>query len=294
MINMSFMNLPKKFNNKEKSKVIITPIEYDGYVTTGSGANKGPKEIIKASYELEYFDCELNIEPYLAGIHTTKSIIVKKDTENNFHKDSQEMLDRLSKLSISNKFIIFLGSDHSTTFPIINYLEKENPDFGIIVFDAHSDLREPLGKETWWHACVSRLISKKHKTLIAGVRSQDFYEKEYLKTSDSNNLEIILANDLKKSQNNFNLELKNLPKKIFISIDVDFFDPSIIRNTNTPEPGGFDWFEINNLLQEVFTRKEVIGVDIVEFAPKGPLWNYKGEGYMLAKLVYKIIAYKFK
>jgi len=290
---MNFMNLPKEFSNKEKSKVIIVPIEYDGYVTTGGGANKGPKEIIKASYELEYFDCELETEPYLAGIHTTKSIVVKKNKENYFYKDSQKMLDRLSTLLISKKFPIFLGSDHSTTFPVVNYLEKVNSDFGIIIFDAHSDLREPLGKETWWHACVSRLISKKHKTLIAGIRSQDFYEKEYLDSKDSKSLKVILANDLKKSQKTFNLELENLPKKIFISIDVDFFDPSIIRNTNTPEPGGFDWFEINNLLKEIFKRKEVIGIDITEFSPKGPLWNYKGEAYLLAKLIYKVIAYKF-
>ena len=286
---MNFMNLPKEFSTKEKSKIQIIPISFESNVTVGSGASRGPEKILKASKELEYFDEELKVEPYSQGIFTTKINKLKK--EKNFNKTLQDILDTLTPL-LDNKFPIILGSDHSTTIGVIKAFEKKYNDFGIIVFDAHSDLREPWGEETWWHACTSRLISKNHSTLITGVRSQDFYEHEFVNSREGKNVSIIYAHELLSSKTAFEYALKKLPKNIFFSIDVDFLDPSIIRNTNTPEPGGFLWNNLNNLLLKIFKRKKVIGVDITEFAPNGPEWNYKSEAYLLAKLVYKICAYK--
>ena len=286
---MNFMNLPEEFSSKEKSKIKIIPLSFKSNVTVGSDAEKGPEKIIEASKELEYFDEELKVEPYSQGIFTTK--INKLKNTDDFNKLTQEILDTTYPL-LDNKFPIILGSDHSTTIGVIKAFEKKYTDFGIIVFDAHSDLREPWGKETWWHACTSRLISKNHSTLIAGVRSQDFYEYEYVNSKEGKNISIIYAHELLSSKTIFDYTLKKLPKKVFISIDIDFLDSSIIRNTNTPEPGGFSWNNLNNLLLKIFKRKEVIGVDISEFAPKGPEWNYKSEAYLLAKLVYKICAYK--
>ncbi|NCU31936.1 MAG: hypothetical protein EOM23_03145 [Candidatus Moranbacteria bacterium] len=174
----TFMNLPKEFSKKEKSKVVIIPLLYDGKVTTGNGAFKGPKEIIRASHELEYFDCETNTESYLKGIYTTKEInFIKKNKH--FLEISQDMLDKIYSEISNFEFPIILGSDHSTTYPTVKAFYKNEKNFGIIILDAHSDLREPWGKDTWHHACVSRYLSKDHKVLIAGTRSQDFYEKEY-------------------------------------------------------------------------------------------------------------------
>ncbi|NCP72122.1 hypothetical protein GW835_01870 [archaeon] len=290
---MQFLNLLKEYSNKDKSSICILPLLYNGKVTVGEGAYKGPKEIIKSSYELEYFDCDLKTEPYLNGIYTFKEINFLKNKED-FFKVSKEISNAVYKNISSFKFPIILGSDHSTTFPVVSAFEKIEKDFGIIVLDAHSDLREEWGKDTWHHACVSRYISKNHKTLIAGVRSQDFYEYDFLKTKDGKNVSVIYADNLHKSLNNFKKQLKKLPKKIFLSIDVDFFDPSIIKNTNTPEPGGFNWNQTMKILNLIFKEKEIIGADIVEFSPKGANWNFSSESYFLAKLVYKIIAYKFK
>jgi agmatinase len=289
---MKFMNLPKKYCDKIKSKGIIVPLIYDGKVTVGNGASKGPNEIIKASYELEYFDVETNTEPYINGIYTHPKI--KPIKKLNFNLSSQYILDKLSPLIDYKKFVVILGSDHSTTISTVNAFEQKYNDFGVIIFDAHSDLREPWGEETWWHACVSNILSKKHKLLISGVRSQDYYEKSFLKSKQGKNIFISYAYELKKSFTGFDLNLKKLPKRVFISFDVDFFDPSVITNTNTPEPGGFDWYEANSLLEKIFKRKEVIGVDITEFSPKGNKENYFSESYTLAKLVYKIFSYKFK
>ncbi|MDD3976040.1 MAG: arginase family protein [Candidatus ainarchaeum sp.] len=290
--NIIFLNLPKKYCSKKDSMINIIPIKYKGKVTVGSGAEKGPLEILKASYELEYFDCELNFEPYLYGIYTYPFFNFQK--HNNYILDLQSMLDTLSKNVSLDKFNIFLGSDHSTTISVVSFLEQKHLDFGIIVFDAHSDLREPWGEDTWLHACTSRIISKKHETVIFGVRSQDFYEHMFLESKDGKNINIVYAKDLFKNPKFLDLYLKKLPKHVFISIDVDFFDPSIIKYTNTPEPGGFNWNQINFFLEKIFKRKNVIALDLVEFAPNGEKKDYFSESYTLAKLVYKICAYKIK
>jgi len=289
---MNFLNLSKEFSKKEKSKIGIIPVLYKGKVTVGSGAFKGPKEILRASYELEYFDCESNLEPYLFGIHTLKEINFLKNKEDYF-KVSQDMSDKVFKEIFYFQFPIILGSDHSTTFPVVSAFEKKEKDFGVIVLDAHSDLREPWGKDTWHHACVSRYISKNHEMLIAGVRSQDFYENDFLKTKEGKDISVVYAKDMHKSFLGFKEQLKKLPKKIFLSIDVDFFDPSVIRNTNTSEPGGFTWNQTMDILEIIFKEKEVIGADVVEFSPTGEEWNYKSESYLLAKLVYKLCSFKF-
>lgn len=286
-----FMNLSNEFSKKDSSKVVILPLIYEGKVTKGKGASLGPKQIIKESKELEYFDCENKTEPYVNGIYTDKDLLLssKKDYIFLLH----DMLDKIFVRVKNYQFPIILGSDHSTTFFVVKSLEKKHKDFGVIVLDAHSDLREPWGKDTWHHACVSRYISKEHKILIAGVRSQDFYENEYLKSKEGKNASVIYAKELNKSLDSFKKKIKDLPKDIFISIDVDFFDPSVIKNTNTPEPGGFSWNQTIDILKIIFKEKNVIGADIVEFAPKGPVWNYQAEAYLLSKLIYKMVAFKF-
>jgi len=294
------MNLPEENSCLEKAKAIILPVSFELPTCHGIGASKGPDKIILASNELDYFDCELECEPYLVGIHTAK---LKKIGKKEHNEIIREILDSYSASEYKNKFKIILGSDHSTTEGVIKAIENEiKDDFGVIIFDAHADLREPWGKDTWWHACVSRGISKNHKILIAGVRTMDFYEQEFLKTKDGKNVNILKAQELISSRNSsfdfqdcklFDQELKKLPKNIFISIDIDVFDPSIIRCTNTPEPSGLNWIQLNNLLKKIFVSKNVIGVDITEFAPKINDHCNFSESYTLAKLIYKIIGYKY-
>jgi agmatinase len=296
---MNFMNLPKEYRDKNKSRVVILPISFKTKTTRKNESHLGPKAIIDASQELEYFEEDFFCEPHEKGIYTEEQLTLK---ETDFTKIKHKILDKIKKLS-KNQFPIILGSDHSTTLPVIEALEEKEKDFGVIVFDAHSDLREPWGKDTWWHACVSREISKKHKTLLVGVRSMDNNDIEFLQSKKGNNTGLIFAKDLlsSKKQHNWDLshcfeleeKLRQLPKKIYISIDVDVFDPSIIRYTDTPEPGGLNWTQVNNLLKIIFEEKEVIGVDIVEFSPEAKDKASFCESYLLSKLIYKIIAYKY-
>jgi agmatinase len=289
-----FMNLPLEYSLKENSKVVIVPINYESNMSSSSGTINGYKEIVNASKELEYFDLDLEVEPYEQGIFLEKEINSKYKNHN---KAIVDITNKIQNLNLNEKLPIFIGGDHSITQSTVNSLENSTDEFGVIIFDAHSDLREYFeDKDSWPHACVTRKVSLNHKCLILGVRSQSLEEFEYLKsnTSSANNISIIKSEDIIKSKN-YNLKkfLKKLPSKVFISFDVDVFDTSIIKCTGTPEPGGLNWYEVNDLLKEIFKNKDVIGIDLVEFAPKGDKNNYFSESFTLAKLLYKIIAYKF-
>jgi len=300
---LNFMDVPKEYSDRERSKVIIIPISYDIPLAHGCGAYMAPKAILRASTNVDYFDIELEKESYLNGIYT-KDIFFLKDKD--FTKISPKVLNYLSSLKLTkDRFPIILGSDHSTTIPVISALDKiyKPNEFGIIIFDTHPDCYEPWGKETWHQATTTREIGKKHKTLVVGVRTMDFYENEFLNSKENKNTTILKMRDLLDSSSTFydlsknkkfNKLLKSLPNTIFISIDVDVFDPSVIRNTAALEPGGMNYNQLLSLLRVIFKEKNVIGADIVEFTPVGKDENYYfPEAYTLAKLVYKLVGYKY-
>lgn len=299
---LNFMNVPIEYSDKKKSKVIIIPISYDVPLAHGTGASKASNAILKASANVDYFDLELNKEPYVQGIYTQDVFALK---EKEFPKVSPKIVDYLSILKLTkDKFPIIIGSDHSNTIPIVCAFEEtySKEDFGVIVFDSHPDVYEPWGKDTWWQACSTRIISNTHKSMIVGVRTMDFYENEFLKSKRNKNISIIKMQDFLDNTSTFYdlsknkkfiSELKNMPKNIYLSIDVDVFDPSVIRNTAALEPGGMNYNQLLSLLRVIFKEKNVIGADIVEFTPTGNEDYYFPEAYTLAKLIYKLVGYKY-
>ena len=270
---MRFMNLPDEYSGKG-SEVYILPISYEKDVTYGGGAGNGPSEILKASQHLEYYDEELDVEAFEKGIYVLDELRL---SEKNPEEATEKIKERI--IENKNKFIISLGGDHSVSIGIVKALE-ENEDFSVLVLDAHSDLRESWNNSKLNHACVSKRFLEKHKVGIIGVRSQDISEKEIVDNNED--VTVVYAHEF--SEEKVDELLEKLGDKIYVSIDADVFDPSFIRNTGTPEPGGLSWKEVMMVLKKAF-KKQVIGADIVEFAPKE---NYRAEAYALAKLVYKI------
>jgi agmatinase len=288
-----WMNLPEEYR---KGKFVILPVSYEKDVTFGKGALLGPKEIIKASEHLEYYDEQFDCEPFLEGIEllgevkaeTPEEMVEKVSTKIN-HLFTGARHDYFSNkkcasigASVQNKFVIGIGGDHSVTIGLTKNLSE---DTSVIILDAHADFFHSWNGSTLNHRCVSQRLSAKHDLLLLGVRAMDRDEKEIIDNNE--NVHMIKAYD-------FNLtKLKEiLPKlkdKVYISIDVDVFDPSFIRNTGTPEPGGFNWNQVIAILKVIFSEKEVVGADIVEFAPKE---NFQAEAYSLAKLCYKIMGMK--
>ena len=269
---MKFMDLEEKYSG-EGSYFYILPIEYEKDLTYGKGASLGPKEIIKASKHLEYYDEQFDKEPFEKGIHTLPSLKLNDKSP----KEAFEMIK--NEVKKHDKFIISIGGDHSVTIGAV----KEN--CSVIVFDAHADMFSSWNGSEYNHRCVCQRLSEKHKVLNVGVRSMDVDEKHIIENNE--NIDIIKAHE-------FNLELfkeklKNLDEKVYVSIDVDCFDPSFIRNTGTPEPGGFTWNQIIEMLEIISKSKNIIGADITEFSPK---YNFEAEAFALAKLCYKIMALK--
>ncbi len=276
---MNWMALPQEYSTEEAFFKIL-PISYEKSVTYGQGASKGPEAIIKASQHLEYYDEQFKTEAFIKGIQ----ILPKLNLNNNTPKEMVQTIKSTVEKQ-KNKFVISLGGDHAITIGTIKGLETEN-DFSIIQFDAHSDYRDSWNGSQLNHACVANQV-KNHEILQIGIRSQDADEAKQIE--ENKNLHIVYAWEF--NINKIKELLPKLKQKVYITIDVDAFDPSFIRNTGTPEPGGLTWNQVIKVLELIFKEKKIIGADITEFAPKE---NYESEAYSLAKLAYKIMNLKLK
>ena len=242
----------------------VIPFPYEGTMTYRKGASKGPKRILQASKQLEYYDFQTGTEPYTKGIHTTKP--QKKDT---------------LKLP-ENKTPIIIGGDHATTIHVAPHIKK---DTDILIFDAHPDMHYSWNGSTQNHACVTRRLITTHNVHIAGLRSGDKQEIQELKKNPKTTYNTV----------NQPLSLKNLKQNIHISIDVDVLTPSLIPHTGTPEPGGYTYRELLKLLEKAFIQRNVVSIDLVEFAPsqKEPVLA-QTQAFTLAKLIYTVIGLHIK
>ena len=267
------MNLPEEYRT---GKFVILPISYEKDLTYGGGTSKGPAEIIKASEHLEYYDDQFDCEAFEDGIELLDELQLNDVSP-------EEMVKRVKDTIAQqrDKFVISLGGDHAVTIGIVKGLEELHDEFSVIQFDAHADFRDSWTSQ-YNHACVSKQISKKHALLNIGVRSMDIDEKRAMDAAE--NVHILTPYNLDEEK--LRELLPKLNDKVYITIDVDVFDPSFIRNTGTPEPGGLGWYNVLSVLKIIFESKKVIGADVVEFAPKA---NFESEAYALAKLVYKIM-----
>ena len=276
---MNFMNLPKKYAGKN-SDYYILPIEYEGKVTGEKGAKKGSQGIVLSSYQLEYYEEFTHTEPYEKGIHLLKTLKYPR-------KKPETVINSISKnvSKYKDKFLVSLGGDHSVTIGALKGIEKNDEDFSVILFDAHADLFDSWNGSKYNHRCVSKYASYNHDVLIIGLRSMD--KDEITTISENENINAIPAyGDYKKNLFHY---LSKMKKKVYVSIDVDVFDPSFIRSTGTPEPGGLGWYDLLTYLRIIFDTKDVISCDITEYSPKK---EFIQESYFLAKLVYKLFGLK--
>ncbi len=274
---MKWMNLPDEYS-KEDSLFAVFPISFEGNVTYGRGASRGAEEIIKASMHLEYYDEQFDVEAFEHGINLATGVRAE---------DEEEIITKIQQYFPRNEFVVSLGGDHSVTIGCVKALEEKDEDFSVVILDAHTDFMDSWNNSQLNHRCVGKRLHSNHEILSIGVRSMDVDEKKLIDEYDDVN--IIKAYEF--NEKTLRKELKKLQKRVYISIDADVFDPAFIRNTGTPEPGGFSWNHVIGILQVIFEMKEVIGGDIVEFAPHE---NFRAEAFSLAKLAYKIIGLKAK
>ena len=280
-----FLGIDNKFNFKEK--VVIVPFGLEKTVSYGSGTKNGPKEIIKASHQVELYDEELNCEPYKKiGIKTYKPFKIDKNIN--------KALKKMSKINeqILNKrlFPMTFGGEHSITPGCIAPFAKKFKNICLLHFDAHADLRESYNGEKFSHAsAIRRCLDFQNISVISfGIRNISESEIPFLK-KNSSRIKIFWAKDKSKwNLNKFKKLIKN--KTVYITFDVDGLDSSIMPATGTPEPGGLLWDETLNILRIASKNSNIVGADINELSP---IKGFNSYNFLVAKLAYKILAYKF-
>ena len=282
---LGFLGIDNKFSFKEKAVVI--PFGLEKTVSYGSGTKNGPKEIIKASHQVELYDEELNCEPYKKiGIKTLKPFKINKNIKIALKKIS----DINSKILDKKLFPITFGGEHSITPGCIAPFAKKFKKICLLHFDAHADLRESYNGEKFSHAsAIKRCLDYKNVSVISfGIRNISSSEIPFLK-KNSKRINIFWAKDKAKwNLTKFKKLIKN--KTVYLTFDVDGFDSSIMPATGTPEPGGLLWDETLDIIKIACKNSNIVGADINELAP---IKGFNSYNFLVAKLAYKILSYKF-
>ena len=280
-----FLGIDNKFNFKEK--VIIVPFGLEKTVSYGAGTKNGPREIIKASHQVELYDEELDCEPYKKiGIKTLKPFKIDKNINKALEKMArinQEILDK-------NIFPLTFGGEHSITPGCLKPFVKKHKDICLLHFDAHADLRDSYNGEKFSHAsAIRRCLDFKNVSVISfGIRNISKSEIPFLKKNKSR-INIFWAKDKYKwNLNEFKNLIKN--KTVYLTFDVDGLDSSIMPATGTPEPGGLLWDETLNIIKIAVKNSNIVGADINELAP---IKGFNSYNFLVAKLAYKILSYKY-
>ncbi|MBN1375718.1 MAG: agmatinase [Dehalococcoidia bacterium] len=279
----NFAGIPEPFSTFKSARVAILPVPYDSTTEWHSGSRNGPRSIIEASYYLEWYDIELKKEPYRIGIHTMPELEPA-------YSSPEINIDRVYRASAAllrdSKFVITLGGEHSISLGSIRAHVEKYSNCSVLQMDAHTDLRDEYLGTKYGHACVMRRVEELCPITQVGIRAISLEEIEHLSSSrlkpfffeqDNTSLPI---NDI----------VSTVSENVYVSIDLDVFDPSIMSSVGTPEPGGILWYQALHLLNYLSKQRNIIGFDIVELCPdQGPA----SCSFLAAKLAYKLIGYIF-
>jgi agmatinase len=274
-----------EFCSYKTSKYVIQSAPYEYTSSYLAGSDKGPEAMIKASQFVELYDEELDMESYkIAGICTLHPMEFKNKAD---EKAVKLIEKETRKLIEDGKFPVTLGAEHTISLGVVKAIKEKYDDVCVLQFDAHSDLRESYHDNPYSHASVMYRIQELGVPLTQiGIRAQCIEESELIKSSK--NIHTFYIHDIRKSENWMTDALKTLGKNVYISIDADGFDPSIVPAVGTAEPNGLFWNETLEFLRLVIQKKNIVGFDVVEIAPiKGSILSE----YTMAKLIYRLIGY---
>ena len=278
----TFGSIPAKYANEQTANIYLTSIPYDGTSTWGKGADKGFTAFLDAADNMELYDIETDSEVYQQGIFMPPPILEADSPEAMF----QATYARTKKLMELNKFLTFFGGEHSVSIGIIKAFYEKYDNLTVLQLDAHTDLRPSYEGSAYNHACAVYDASLHTNLIQVGIRSMDSSEKQYLQPDNC-----FFGQQIKGRTYWMRQALNKMTNTVYLTLDLDVFDPSIMPSTGTPEPGGMSWYEVLEFLKAVFEEKEVVGFDIVELSPTP---NNKAPDFLAAKLYYKLLSYKFQ
>ena len=277
----TYAGIPKENAALETSKNVLIPVPYDGTSTFQKGADKGPDAFLYASENMELYDIETETEVYKQGICLLDPITENSSPEAMVaavHAKTKEMILR-------NKFVTVFGGEHSISIGTIRAFNECFDDLTVLHIDAHADLRKEYQGTSCNHACAVYEASQTTNLLQVGIRSMDIAETRVMDKEKT-----WFAHDMANDEYWIDNVVEACGENVFITFDLDAFDPSIMPSTGTPEPGGLLWYETLDFLKQVFAEKNVVGFDIVELMPRE---EDKSSDFLAAKLYYKMLSYKF-
>jgi agmatinase len=277
----NYGGFPKEFTGYEKSPIVVLPVAYDGTSTWIKGADKGPQAIIDASPNMEFYDIETATEVCEKGISTDKVMSGFKTPESMIEAVRKRTSGHLSK----GKFVVLLGGEHSVSIGAVKAHAEAFKEFSVLQLDAHSDLRDEYEGSMYNHACVMARVKEMCPIVQVGIRAIDSGE---LPNMDKGR--VFFAEHIHDNDKWFDKAISQLRKNVYVTIDLDVFDPSIIPATGTPEPGGLGWYQVLRFLKKVGEQRNIVGFDVVELCPQK---ESKVSDFTASKLVYKLLSYKF-
>lgn len=318
---MNFGGLDPANSTYESSHVVFLPIPFEATTTYRAGTREGPGAILRASRAMELYDEELDVEPYLLGLHTMEEVELSRLSFETAHRQVEELV---RELLAAGKFPVLLGGEHSLSLGAVRACKAAYPDLSVVQLDAHADLRDTYEDTRYSHACIARRIVEICPLVQVGIRSMSREEADFLAGGDpwkgessvragTRRDNVVFAKEIvaggagtlpRKTRNarkHFSkdiiadaaplaLPLSRLSHNVYVTIDLDVFDPSEMPAVGTPEPGGLSWFEVLCILRQVASNANVVGFDVVELCP---LAGNIAPDFLAAKLIYKMLAYRF-
>lgn len=282
---LQFCGSDNKFSSFEKAKVVIVPVPYGETESYRKGTEKGPAAILRASENMELFDEELQKEIHTVGINTIDALKVKGLKP---EKIVDLVEEKVSGILKHDKLPVILGGEHSVSIGAVKAIKNKYKDLSVLYFDAHYDLRDSYDGSKYNHACVARRLSEIAPVAEAGMRSLSKEEGDFL---PHKNIRTMPMSEIMEKPNWLGTLKDYLSGNVYISIDLDVFDPSIMPSVGTPEPGGVAWYDFLKALSEVIKDKKIVGLDVVELCP---IKDMVGPDFMAARLIYKILGYLFR
>ena len=279
----TFLDTPPAEADPSTAQVFLIPVPYDGTASYRGGARDGPRAIIGASRHLEDYDLELDRDISLVGIHTAPEIAPDvSGPEAMVRRVCQAVLPAAT----DGKLVALLGGEHTITTGAVQALAQVHPDLSVLYLDAHTDLRNFYMGSGWGHASVARRLHDICPLVEVGVRSLSAEENRFLQDPG---LPVFFWPPASADLSHLGQAvLQSLSPHVYVSVDLDVFDPSVMAAVGTPEPGGMTWAEVTGLLRFVADRRQIVGFDVTELSPKeGP----EACAFTAAKLAYKLIGY---
>jgi agmatinase len=279
----NFGLLDEESSEYATSRVAVLPVPFERSTSYGKGTSYGPAAILRASQAMELYDEELDAEPYTQGIATLPA----------FLPEAFDMAEAMAEIQAEakthmerGKFLVTLGGEHSLSQAPIKAAREVHDEIGVVQFDAHSDLREEFEGTPYSHASVmKRVVDAGIPVVAVGIRSLSAPEARILR---ERSLPVIWGHQLDRAEELFPKMLERLPEKVYLTFDIDYFDPSLVPATGTPEPGGGLWNPTMKLLRHLFQTKTVVSMDVIELAPLG---GQPASDFLTAKLIYKCLGY---